>query len=54
MAMSATRNQLTTATIDPCRVTFPKGQYSAGVAQLKAVLQRQQIPVPAAPSVAAQ
>lgn len=31
-----------------------KGQYSAGVAQLKTVLQRQQIPVPAAPSVAAQ
>lgn len=36
--------------LEQCR----KGQYSAGVSQLKSVLQRQQIPVPAAPSVAAQ
>jgi hypothetical protein len=36
--------------LEQCR----KGQYSAGVSQLKTVLQRQQIPVPAAPSVAAQ
>jgi hypothetical protein len=36
--------------LEQCR----KGQYSAGVSQMKQVLQRQQIPVPAAPSVAAQ
>ncbi len=36
--------------LEQCR----KGQYAAGVAQMKSVLQRQQIPVPAAPSVAAQ
>ncbi|TAJ96411.1 MAG: hypothetical protein EPO10_27255 [Reyranella sp.] len=36
--------------LEQCR----KGNYTAGVAQLKSVLQRQQIPVPAAPSVAAQ
>jgi len=36
--------------LEQCR----KGNYSAGVAQLKSMLQSQQIPVPAAPSVAAQ
>jgi hypothetical protein len=36
--------------LEQCR----KGQYAAGVGTLKTVLQRQQIPVPAAPSVAAQ
>ena len=36
--------------LEQCR----KGQYAAGVGTLKSVLQRQQIPVPAAPSVAAQ
>lgn len=36
--------------LEQCR----KGNYAAGVAQLKGMLQSQQIPVPAAPSVAAQ
>jgi hypothetical protein len=36
--------------LEQCR----KGQYSAGVSQLKEALQRQQIPVPPAASVAAQ
>lgn len=36
--------------LEQCR----KGNYTAGVAQLKGLLQSQQIPVPAAPSVAAQ
>jgi hypothetical protein len=36
--------------LEQCR----KGNFAGGVAQLKQVLQRQQIPVPAAPSVAAQ
>jgi hypothetical protein len=36
--------------LEQCR----KGQYAAGVSTLKSVLQRGQIPVPPAPSVAAQ
>ncbi len=36
--------------LEQCR----KGQYAAGVGTLASALQRQQIPVPAAPSVAAQ
>ena len=36
--------------LEQCR----KGQYATGVAQMKSVLQRQQIPVPPAPSLAAQ
>lgn len=36
--------------LEQCR----KGNYTAGVVQLKGLLQSQQIPVPAAPSVAAQ